>query len=98
MDKILNNITSIWFHETKEPFEVKLYVSNQISKYIKRKPISPSQVIESIQEDGSLEIVAKISNKMEIFPIVKYWLPHMKILEPKILNEEIKKEISKILQ
>ncbi len=93
LEELLGKVTSIWFDETKEPFEVKIFVNSEIAKYIKRKPISPSQIIESIHEDGSLEIVVKISNAMEIFPIVKYWLPHMKIVEPTQLQKELINEL-----
>lgn len=99
IDRILNKVSSIWFDNTKEPFEVKISVSSEISKYIQRKPISPSQKFISIKEDGSSVVAVKITHEMEIIPIIKYWLPHMKILEPtwidKIIEEDLKKYLNK---
>lgn len=89
IDRILNKVSSIWFDNTKEPFEVKIQVSKEISKYIKRKPISPSQTFESINEDGSAVIVLKITHEMEIMSIIKYWLPYLKVIEPKWIDEKI---------
>lgn len=98
IDELLKNSISVWFQEDNEPFEVKLNISKVISKFFKRKPISPNQIIESLYEDGSMDIVIRITHEMEILPIVKYWLPHIKILEPiwitEILEDELKMYIS----
>ena len=75
IEELLENSISIWFQEQNEPFEVKIHISNVISKYIKRKPIAPTQVIESVYEDGSLDIIVKVTHEMEVLPLVKYWLP-----------------------
>ncbi len=97
IDRILNKVSSIWFDNTKEPFEVKIEVSSEISKYIQRKPISPSQTFESINKDGSSIVIIKISHEMEIIPIIKYWLPHMKIIEPKWIDEVILNDLKSYL-
>lgn len=89
IDRILDKVSSIWFDNTKEPFEVKILVDSNTTKYIKRKPLSPSQSFESINEDGSSVIVLKITHEMEIIPLIKYWIPHMKVIEPKWIDEII---------
>lgn len=89
IDRILNKVSSIWFDNTKEPFEVKIQVTKEITKYIKRKPISPSQSFEAINENGSSIIIVKITHEMEIIPIIKYWLPYLKVIEPKWIDEKI---------
>lgn len=98
LEELLENSISIWFQEKVEPFEIKLNISSKISKYIKRKPIAPAQVIESIYDDGSLDIVIKVTHEMEIFPIVKYWLPFIKILEPSSLQETLNKELESYIK
>lgn len=97
IDRILNKVSSIWFDNTKEPFEVKIEVEKEITKYIQRKPISPSQIFESINEDDSSIIIVKITHEMEIIPIIKYWLPHMRILEPKWIDELIVADLKKYI-
>lgn len=89
---------SIWFQENNEPFEVKINVSNVVSKYVQRKPIAPTQVIESMYEDGSVDIVVKVTHEMEILPLVKYWLPYMKVIEPKWINEIIIDELENYIK
>lgn len=93
LDELLDQSISVWFQEDNEPFEVKLFVSDVIAKYFKRKPLSKNQIIESIYEDGSMDIVVKITHEMEILPIVKYWIPHMKVIEPNWIQEELTQEL-----
>lgn len=97
IDKILKKVSSIWFDNTKEPYEVKIKVSSNITKYIQRKPITPSQTFEAINEDGSSVIVVKITHPMEIIPIIKYWLPSLEVLEPKWIDDMIKDDLKKYL-
>lgn len=74
---------------------MKLYISSVIAKYFKRKPISKNQVIESVYEDGSMDIVVKITNEMEILPIISYWLPNIKVLEPQWLDDRFKQTLER---
>ena len=98
LDKLLDNSISIWFQKDVEPFDVKLYIDQIVSKYFQRKPISKTQTIESINSDGSIEINIKATSEMEILPIVKYWLPHIKVLEPKWIDDIVKKDLEKYLK
>lgn len=95
IDRILDKVSSIWFDNTKEPFEIKIFVDSEIIKYIERKPISPSQSFESINEDGSSVITVKITHEMEIMPIIKYWIPCLKVLEPKWIDDLIREDLLK---
>mgnify|MGYP005991793867 CR=1 FL=1 len=98
LEELLENSISIWFQENNEPFEVKINVSNVVSKYVQRKPIAPTQIIESMYEDGSVDIVVKVTHEMEILPLVKYWLPYMKVIEPKWINEIIVDELENYIK
>ena len=97
IDELLKHSVSVWFQEDNEPFEVKLHISKVISKFFKRKPISPNQIIESLYDDGSMDIVLKITHQMEILPIVKYWLPDIKIIEPIYLKDKLSNILLKYL-
>ena len=97
IERILDKVSSIWFDETKEPFEVKINISSEVTKYIKRKPISPSQIIDSLNEDGSSVIIVKITHEMEIMPIIKYWLPNIKVIEPKWIDDMICEDLKTYL-
>jgi len=94
---LLENSVSIWFDIDEEPYTVTLQVDSEIAKYFKRKPISKTQKIESLHEDGSMVISVKITTDMEIIPLVKYWMPYIKVLEPARIDEYIKEDITDYL-
>jgi len=93
----LDNSISIWFQENTPPFEVKLYATKYSAKYFKRRPL-PTQVIEKEYNDGSIEFSIKITHDMEILPIIKYWIPHLYIIEPQRLKEDLKDDLDKFLK
>jgi predicted DNA-binding transcriptional regulator YafY len=98
LDHILDNSISIWFDKDVEPYSVTLQVSNVVAKYFKRKPISNSQKIEALYEDGSMDISVEITNDMEIMPFVKYWMPHIQILKPKRINDLILSDLEQYIK
>jgi len=98
IDNLLENSISIWFNENTEPFTVKLLALKGASKYFTRRPLS-TQIISSINsDDNSIEFTIKITHEMEILPIIKYWIPHLKVLEPKWLNDIIKQDLKEYLK
>jgi len=97
LDERVKNAVNVWFDANSEPFEVRLFISNVVAKYFKVKPICKNQSIEGEDSDGSIEVVLKITHEMEIIPIIKYWLPHIRVLEPLWLDEMIKKDLTSYL-
>lgn len=98
LEELLSNSISVWFQQDVEAYEVKIHVNNIVSKYVKRKPIAPTQIIESIYDDGSMDIVVKITHEMEIMPLIKYWVPYMKVLEPAWIKDRIKEDLEKYIK
>ena len=92
LEDLLENSVSVWFQKDVEPFEVKIYANKFATKYFQRRPL-PTQSIESIGQDGTMEFIVKITHEMEILPIIKYWLPHMRVLEPEWINEMIEEDL-----
>ena len=96
LENLLDNSVSIWFQKDVEPFEVKIHANKTATKYFSRRPL-PTQSIESLNQDGSMEFVVKITNEMEILPIIKYWIPHMRVLEPEWIQEMIDEDLKEYL-
>ena len=92
IEKLLENSISIWFKPDIEPFEVKIYADKTATKYFKRRPLQ-TQTVESLNSDGSMEFIVTITDEMEIMPIVKYWLPHLEILEPLWIRDMIDEDL-----
>lgn len=87
----VENAFSVWFNLGKS-FEVRLLVDKVVAPYFERKPFK-GQSIQGKDNDGSIEIVIQITDEMEILPIVQWYLPHIRILEPEWMNEILMEKI-----
>lgn len=92
LDRLLKNSLSIWFRRSVEPYEVKLFATKLATKYFKRRPL-PTQKRLSQFEDGTMEFSVEITHEMEILPIIKYWIPHLFIIEPVWLKEKLAQDL-----
>ena len=88
----IENALNIWFDPQKEPFEVTLWLDTDAVVYFERKPIAKNQRLYK-KPDGTAELFVKITDKKEIFPVLKYWLPNVRVLEP----EELQKDFEAML-
>jgi predicted DNA-binding transcriptional regulator YafY len=92
LDTLLENSISVWFQKDIEPFEVKLYADKWATKYFTRRPL-PTQKIDSVDSDDTMEFSITITHEMEILPIVKYWIPHLYVLEPEWVKEIVEEDL-----
>jgi len=76
----------------------KWLIDKSIKKYFQRKPISNTQRYIGEDEDENMIVTLQATHENEIFPLVKYWLPNIRILEPLEMNERIKKEVQEFLK
>lgn len=88
---------NVWFEPKNEPFEVILWLDKDAVFYFERKPIAKSQKLYK-KPDGTAELVVKITSEEEIFPVVKFWLPTVRILEPETLQEKFETMLKRYLQ
>lgn len=92
IEELLKNSLNIWFKSDVEPFDVRVYADDIAAKYFKRRAL-PTQNIETLSNDGSMEFTVSITDEMEIIPLVKYWLPHLRVLEPLWISEIIDNDL-----
>lgn len=97
IEELLKNSINIWFKADIEPFEVKIYADKIATKYFKRRAL-PTQTIETLSQDGTMEFIVTITDEMEIIPIIKYWLPHLRVLEPSWISEMINEDLEVYLK
>jgi len=97
IEELISNAINIWFDED-ENFEVELLIDSSIKKYFMRKPIAKSQRLKEFDEDINMIVTLNITHEKEIIPIVKYWLPNIKVLRPIGLNKKIQDEVRKFLE
>lgn len=92
----IKSANSVWF-DINEKFYVRLCVDKGIRKFFERKPL-PNQQIMRENSDGSIEIEFQITHIMEIKPLIFYYLPRIKVIEPQSLADEILAEIERYLK
>ena len=95
VENILNNAISIWFSDD-EPFEVIMQIDNHVAKFFKQKPISNTQKILS-ENESNITISVMATSDWEIIPIVKSWIPFIKIIEPTRIQEKVELEARNFL-
>jgi predicted DNA-binding transcriptional regulator YafY len=95
IDNRLAEDDGIWLSDAKQ--EVVLKVRAEVAGYFKRRKLIANQVIEKELEDGGLIISAKIGHPNQILPIVRYWIPHIRIISPEELQLEIDKGLNEYL-
>ncbi len=97
-DKILHRLEkahNIYFNAKNKPFEVVLLLDSSAIIYFERKPLK-GQFLKK-NSDGTAELTITATNKEEIFPILKTWLPQIKVIEPPELQEEFEEMIEDYL-
>lgn len=94
---ILDESVNIWFSE-KPDKKVMLKVSGVAAPYFEARCHFPRQRIKKRHKDGSIIIETKISHRMEVIPTVLAWMPHISVISPKNIRDDIKHIISEYLQ
>jgi predicted DNA-binding transcriptional regulator YafY len=87
IDKLLVEEEGIWFGEEKK--EIVLKISKEVAGYFKRRRLIANQIIEKELEDGGLIVSAKVGHPNQVLPIVRYWIPHIRIISPEGLQAEM---------
>ena len=96
--EVLNSIKeedTTWF--SSKQTEVVLKVDRSVASYFKRRNILPNQTLVKELEDGDVLVSTKIAFDEEILKIVRYWIPHVSIVSPVRLQDEIENTLKKYL-
>lgn len=95
IDAMLESEDGIWLSEEKQ--EVVMKISHVVAGYFKRRKLIANQIIEKELEDGGLIVSAKVGRPDQILPIVRYWIPNIRIISPEHLQVEIEKGLEDYL-
>lgn len=91
IDKTLAEEDGIWMGEEKK--EIVLKIASEVAGYFKRRKLIANQVVEKELEDGGLILSAKVGHLNQVLPIVRYWIPHIRIISPEGLQEDLDQEL-----
>jgi predicted DNA-binding transcriptional regulator YafY len=90
-ERMLEEEDSIWLNANKTP--VTLKIAPPAADYFLRRKLIGGQVIDQELKDGSLIVSGKVAHPNQILPIVRYWLPSIRILSPAGLQEDMEREL-----
>jgi predicted DNA-binding transcriptional regulator YafY len=93
--KTLIQEDDIWLNEKK--LEVVLKITGQAASYFRRRKLVANQVIDKELEEGGMIVTTKVAHVNQILPIVRQWIPHIRILSPDGLQAEMECEIQRYL-
>ena len=93
VEKTLLDEDGIWLGEEKR--EIVMKISAEVAGYFKRRKLIANQVIEKTLEDGGLLVSAKVGHLNQVLPIVRYWIPHIRIISPEGLQGELEAELGR---
>lgn len=82
---------SIWFNVKKT--EVVFKVGREVAGYFQRRQLVNGQKIEKELADGGLLVSCLIAHPNQILPIVRYWLPNIRIISPEGMQAELEQQL-----
>lgn len=94
LHEYINNKEDVWL--TPQTIEVVLRVAPSVARYFARRPLLPKQHHRA-EMDGSLLVTSQVGHPLQILPVVRYWLPHVRILRPVQWHDELVAELKQAL-
>jgi len=92
--KIVEDDNSLWFVEEK--IEVTLTVEDKVAEYFLRRPLLPEQKT-ICQDEQYLTLSCVVAFEEEILRICRYWIPHIRIVDPASLQEKLENSLKEYL-
>lgn len=83
----LEDEESIWFGQEKQ--EIILTVHADVALHFQQRQLLPEQQVIKKLDDGGLLLSSRITHHTQILPLVRYWIPHLKIVSPEGLQNEM---------
>lgn len=77
--------------------EIVLQVSAKVAGYFERRDLLPNQELIRKLDNGDLLLACRHVHPREITPIVQYWLPHIRIISPSNVQEEMEEILKSYL-
>lgn len=72
-------------------------VAPQVAGYFLRRDLLPNQELIRKLETGGLLLASKNVHEMEIVPIVRFWIPNLRIVSPESLQSRMEEGLEQYL-
>ena len=93
IEKALADSDGIWLGGQRQC--VLLRVAGAVADYFKRRQLIPNQVIERELDGGDILVSTTVAQADEVLPIVRYWIPHVLILEPVEFQQQLEEGLAR---
>ena len=93
--KLLEDEESIWFGQEKK--EVILSIHADVASYFKQRRLLPEQQLVKELDDGGLLVSSRISHDIQLLPLVRFWIPNVKVVNPEGMQAELENELKRYL-
>lgn len=96
-DKI-DESAGIWFASGASSEQARLHVGAEIAAHFRSRELLPEQRIVHENPDGSLSIETTYHHTLQVLPIIRYWIPHVRVVQPSALQDELLHSLHHYLQ
>jgi predicted DNA-binding transcriptional regulator YafY len=96
IERDLANSDGIWLGSDRQ--RVLIQVDSQVATFFRRRNLLPNQVIEKEIAGGDILVTTTVVHSDEILPIIRYWIPHVRILEPLEYQQLLERGLTDYLQ
>jgi predicted DNA-binding transcriptional regulator YafY len=86
----------IW--DSSQALKVQLSVAPEAAEYFKRRQLVPHQRVIQEAADGSLLIETTVGHQNQILPIVRYWIPSVRIESPLDFQKNLEESLFRYLE
>ena len=96
VDQELADSDGIWLGTVRH--RVLIQVSSQVASFFRRRNLVPNQVIENETAGGGILVSTTVAHSDEVLPIIRYWIPHVRILEPQHFQQIMEQGLTDYLK
>ncbi len=97
IERAINGFQSLFTKPDAKTFEVMVEVSAKIMRHFKQKKHLKSQKIIKESKKG-LILSYQVTDAMVITPLIKKWMPHIRVVSPKDIQENLCQEAEIFLE
>jgi predicted DNA-binding transcriptional regulator YafY len=96
VERELIDSDGVWLGSDR--LKVLIQVSSQVACFFLRRSLLPNQVIEKEMDSGDIMVSTTVVHIDEVLPIMRYWIPHVRIVEPPEYQQLLEQGLADYLQ
>lgn len=76
---------------------VTLSVNPPAAEYFLRRPVFPNQTVLETRSDGTVTVACDVAQVSQLLPLIRYWIPSVRVIEPAALQLELEDGLRRYL-